>query len=322
MWLTASASGIGAGYNAMPLNDIRRREIISTLLGIPPSWEPTEVFSFGYSPLFRASVPSRPPLEGVVFSEYWGSPYERIAFREEYDEIKIEQKDIFDAIINLNLVESFEEGKVNDWMLERILDSAIWGPNPENFKHWRFLIIREKEAKEFLYNLVKEKKHTPFYFTDIEWQLSRLWYIKEEERMDIAEKIIEAGIGSWYPQADVLIIPLAGMGWIDSAHTGVIVGGPPPIFHISTGCCMQNIFIAATALGLGFNYDPFLSADFRLQEKTMRDFFGIPYTWIPLGVIGIGHPGEKMLKPPIPPLEFFFYEEYWGNPYKGEGCEI
>lgn len=322
MWLTASALGVGAGYNAMPLNDARRREIVATYLGIPHSWEPTGGFAFGYSPAIRASGPSRAPLEAIAYSEYWGNNYERIAFRGGYEEIRIEQRDFFDVIKNLNMVESFEPGRVEDWMIERILDSAIWGPNPENFRHWRYIIIRDRASKEFLYKLVSEKRHAPFYFTDMESQLSRLWFIEgEEERFRRLEEIIDRGVGEWYLEADVLILPLAGMGWVDSAHTRYIVGGAPPIFHIATGCCMQNIFIAATALGLGFNYDPHLVHEIRYEEL-LRDYFGIPHSWAPLGVIGIGIPGRKALLPPPPPLEKLFYEEYWGNPYSGKKAEI
>jgi nitroreductase len=243
-----------------------------------------------------------------------------MAFRESYERIETPCRNIFDTIRSLNLVKSFREGEVTDWRLERVLDTAIWGPNPENFKMWRYIVVKDTAAKEFLYKLVNERKHTPFYFNDPEWQYARLWYVEEGKRLEKVEEMLEAGIGDWYIQADVLIIPLiplplASGGWSDSAHMAVVLGGRNPISSITLGCCIQNMLIAATALELGVNFDPHIASDSRMEEP-VRNFFGIPPSWRPMGVIGLGYPGEPLERPPIPPIDFFFYEEYWGNPYQ------
>ncbi len=314
MWLVASINGVGAAYNGMPLVDVRRREMASSLLGIPSSWEPTGGFAFGYSPGVRASGPSRAPLEAVAYSEYWGNPWTRKAFTGSYERIETPKTDVLDTMENLRVVRSFNSGRVEEWVIERILDTAVWGPIPENFKDWRYIVIRDDNSKEFLYRLVSERKHTPFYFNDPEWQYARLWYVEEEKRLKKLEEIMERGIGEWYRQADTLIIPIGSHLWADSAHIANVIGCRAPMRRIANGCCAQNMMIAATALGLGVNFDPTPVHESR-SEEVFREFFGIPYSWVPLGVLGLGYPGEKEEQHPKPPLSSLVYDDYWGNPY-------
>ena len=55
----------------------------------------------------------------------------------------IRDAEIEETLRNLNLVQSFGDRPVSPWMLEKILDTAIWGPVPENFKNWRFIVIKD-----------------------------------------------------------------------------------------------------------------------------------------------------------------------------------
>ena len=316
MWLVGHKYGIAAAYNGMPLLDARRREIVSEHLGIPRSWEPTGCFSFGYAKTARFFGPARPSLEGVVFSEYWGNPYIRIGLREkDYERAKLPQTDIEDTIRNLNLVSSFGDKPVPPWMLEKILDAAIWGPVPENFKNWRFIVIRDKNSKKFLQDLASEKKSTPWFFNWPELLYSRVQHLPESERLAEIEKILDTGFGRWYTEADTLILCLSTfLSWRDQPYPGY-GATPMPMFSISTGCCIQNMMIAATALGLGVNYDALPVGDPRTRELLM-EYFGIPQiSWWPMGILGIGEAGEKAEFKRLP-LESMVYDEYWNNPYK------
>jgi nitroreductase len=64
MWLVGHKYGIGAGYNGMPMLDVRRREAIVEHLGIPSSWEPGGAFCFGYAKSPRYFGPARPSRGG------------------------------------------------------------------------------------------------------------------------------------------------------------------------------------------------------------------------------------------------------------------
>ncbi|PIU56520.1 MAG: hypothetical protein COS88_02730 [Chloroflexi bacterium CG07_land_8_20_14_0_80_51_10] len=316
MWLVGHKYGIGAAYNGMPLLDTRRREIMSEYLGVSWSWEATGCFSFGYPEAPRFFGPARPSPEGVIFSEYWGNPYLRIGLREsDYEREEVPETEIEETIRNLNLVSSFGDKPVPPWMLEKVLDVVIWGPVPENFKNWRFVIIRDKESKEFLQKLVGEKRSCPWYFSWPELQHSRAEHLPENQRVEQMEKTLDWGFGRWYTEADILILCLSTvLSWRDQPYPG-FGATPMPMFSISTGCCIQNMLLAATALGLGVNYDPLPGGDPRSRELLM-EYFGIPaISWQPLGVLGLGEAGERVDLPRLP-LETMVYDEYWNNPYK------
>jgi nitroreductase len=81
MWLTASALGLGGGYNALPIGDDRRKMQLEEKFGIPGGVSPMVCFCVGVPKERRIVGPSRFPLEGIVFDEYWGNPYKRMMFR-------------------------------------------------------------------------------------------------------------------------------------------------------------------------------------------------------------------------------------------------
>lgn len=81
IWLAAHALGLGVGFNVLPLADHRAAEKVCRYFGIPDGVRPITVMAVGVPAQPRIAAPSRFPLEGICFSEYWGNPYKRIAFR-------------------------------------------------------------------------------------------------------------------------------------------------------------------------------------------------------------------------------------------------
>ena len=312
MWLTAHKYGLGCGYNGMPMLDNRRRELNCELLAMPRSWESAGAFCIGYGKAPRYFGPTRPGLEGMVFSEYWGNTYCRMALEEEkYEAMELPQMEIEDAIANLNYVQSFEEGTIPRWQIEKILDVGMWGPMPEMVKNWRAIVIRDKETKDFLQRLLTEKKSAPWSFCWPEMLHSRTTGT-EEERLTKMEEMLTSGYGNWLSEADTLILMTATfMSWFDNPDEG-IAAGVTPVFGVSTACCLQNMKIAATALGLGLNYEARVTGDAKTKELLM-DFLGIPTTWVPVGILALGRPGVSA-EIRRPPLEQLFHGEYWGNP--------
>ena len=320
MWLVAYKYGVGSAYNGMPLVDVRRRELVATQLGLPWSWEPTGALCFGYAEGKRYYGPARTGLEEVVFKETWGVPYERIAFRDSaYGPMEFPEKDVEKVIENLNLVDSFAEGDFPEWKLEKILDCAMWGPFPENFKNWRFLIVKDQESKDFIKGLVAEKIHAPWIHNWGEFLYSRMGHVEEDARLEEVEKLLSEGLGNWISGADTLILVLTTVfNWRDQPYPA-IAANCCHMFTISTGCAVQNMMIGATVLDLGFNYDIWSCGDDRSASMLM-DYFGVPQvTWIPLGVLGLGRPGKK--SQPVSRrrlLDSIFYQGVWGAESKYE----
>jgi nitroreductase len=83
MWLVAHSMGYGCGWMAAAISDGRHRELLCDRLGVPRTWEPIGVLCIGVPKEKRMLGPSRFPMEGVMYSERWGHPYRRLAFRKE-----------------------------------------------------------------------------------------------------------------------------------------------------------------------------------------------------------------------------------------------
>jgi hypothetical protein len=81
MWLVAHSMGYACAYQAVPFADKRHVEFICDKLGIPRTWTPLAAFCIGVPEKPRMLGPSRWPLEGSFYSERWGNPYTRLAFR-------------------------------------------------------------------------------------------------------------------------------------------------------------------------------------------------------------------------------------------------
>ena len=107
----------------------------------------------------------------------------------------------------------------------------------------------------------------------------------------------------------------AFLNWLEQPYLVNIAPMPNQAFPIATGCSLQNMMLGATALGLGVNFDPTPVVDPKSREL-FYDYFNIPPSWFPIGVLSLGKPGEELLQPPRPPLESLVFDEYWGNPYK------
>ncbi len=83
MWLVAHSLGYGCGWMAAAISDNRHKELLCDKLGVPRIWEPIGILCIGVSKEKRMLGPSRFPMEGVMYTERWGNPYRRLAFRKE-----------------------------------------------------------------------------------------------------------------------------------------------------------------------------------------------------------------------------------------------
>jgi nitroreductase len=83
MWLVAHSMGYACAYQAVPFADKRHIEFICDKLGIPRTWTPLAAFCIGVPEKPRMLGPSRWPLEGSFYTERWGIPYTRLAFRDQ-----------------------------------------------------------------------------------------------------------------------------------------------------------------------------------------------------------------------------------------------
>ncbi|NVM04273.1 MAG: nitroreductase family protein [Candidatus Helarchaeota archaeon] len=315
MWLTAHKLGWGAGCNAMPLNDIRRREIFSAYTGAPMSWQMCAAYCFGDRASARSVGPSRLSLEGVAFSEHWGNRYIRHAFRDDLSELLIPTKNIDDAIKGVKNCYSFNPGaKIPDWKIEKMLHAGIWSPNPENLNHWRHIIIRDEDTKKFLAENTKEAFKI-LYGGSLETTIAHHPHIPRENIIEFSEWMQKNG-WKYMLDADAIILTTFAKDWTEYPHVaGTLPGGIDYIWSTATGTAIQNLRLAANTLGLETQVDLYSIGEFRRREMLVAHL-GLPDTWVPLMCLAVGEVGDapdliKMERPKFP-VKNLVFDEAWG----------
>ena len=314
-WLTIHSLGLGGGFNAMPLSDARRREMFSDLMSIPRSWIPAGAFAIGVPEHSRMVGPSRASFEGLVFNEVWGNIRERMAFKGNYEVGEIPQVPLSKAIRERRSIRKYKRQSIPDWKIEKILDVAKWCPNPENLNHFRFIVIRNQEIKDLIASFNKEYytlKYRMAPYQIIEAHMNSL-NVEHDDILGIIKEEQEKG---WnYPsECDIIIVPLyTKTAWFE--YPGSIAGGIEHIWATATGAGIQNMWLAAHALGLGAAFCVYPLADIRRQE-ILCDLLGIPRSWEPCGALCLGVPDEVPKVPKKNRISDYVFSEVWGNSYE------
>ena len=57
--------------------------------------------------------------------------------------------DIYEIIKTRRSIRSFNDKKVSDELLEKILQTAIWAPSGKNYQNWQFYVLKNKKLTKF-----------------------------------------------------------------------------------------------------------------------------------------------------------------------------
>lgn len=224
--------------------------------------------------------------------------------------------DVLDAIYSRRSIREFKEDeKVSDKILEKILDSARFAPSPENSQQWRFIISRNSELKKIVADICQERAQDIFGGQPYETTQERMWYLPERIRLRALESAIDGSLFRYPEKSDVLIFCC----YSDSFHDipfpdSIYVTGISSL--VSVSMAIQNMWLAATALGVGCGFMAIPFGDKR-YSPILIELLGIPPSWKPLTVFCLGIPKRKRnLGPARYPIEAIAFDEQWGRPYK------
>ena len=62
--------------------------------------------------------------------------------------------DVFDCIITRRSVRNYTDEQIADWIIQKILETAIWAPSGKNGQPWKFKIISEKDSIDCIAQLL------------------------------------------------------------------------------------------------------------------------------------------------------------------------
>lgn len=223
--------------------------------------------------------------------------------------------DVLDAIYLRRSIREFKDEKIPVEILEIILNAARFAPSPENSQQWRFIISRDSELKKIVADICQERAQDIFGGQPYETTQERMWYLPERIRLRALETTINGELFRYPEKADVLIFSCYSDRFHDIPFPdSIYVTGTSSL--VSLSMAIQNMLLAATALGIGCGFMAIPFGDKR-YSPILIELLGIPPSWKPLTVLCLGIPKKtRIIGPSRFPLEAIVFDEQWGRPYK------
>jgi nitroreductase len=196
--------------------------------------------------------------------------------------------DFFDVVHRQRACRVFRDEPVTDDMVERVIDAATFAPSAENRQPWVFVVVRDDDRRAGIGDLTRRA-----------WEGGGRAH--SEGRLSptlLAD--VDAGATGGVAAAPVLVV-VAG----DSRL------GDPRVLGASVFPCVQNLLLAATALGLGSSLTtlPLVFGD------EVAAIVGLPTGVLVMAVIPLGWPAKPLAPPRRQPVASKAHRESYGEPW-------
>ena len=195
--------------------------------------------------------------------------------------------ELFEAIATTRAMRRLDASRdVSDEDVLTIVEAATKAATGGNSQPVRWMVVRDADARSRLGAIYRDC-----------WQSVRGFYASQEQTPTSARMLGSADhLGEHMGDAPVLILPCS-KGQPGQAESSVFPG-------------VQNLFLAARALGLGTT----LTTVHRLQEDQVREVLGIPADVNTWALIPVGYPTGKWGEAKRRPVREVTYWDTWRNP--------
>jgi nitroreductase len=190
--------------------------------------------------------------------------------------------DIFEAIKNRRSIRQYKSDPVDDKTIDTVLEAAHWAPSWGNLQCWRFVIVRDAKVK-----------------SEIAGTLTRV---------QIDNEWVDNAASDSIKQAPVLIVLCA-----EKSKAGLLADGKPVTdkgeswFMFDTALAMENLVLAAHALGLG----TVIVGSF--DSVKVAKILGVPEGCTVVTMTPLGVPNRKGQISPRKNLSEVYYREKYGK---------
>lgn len=182
--------------------------------------------------------------------------------------------DLFEAIAGRRSIRKFLPDPVGEEDLEQILDAARLAPSGTNQQPWHFLVVRDAELLDRLANVVKDKAEVV------------LAQVSDEQHKKV-EPILRRFI-TFFAQAPITIFPLIEPYGSLTYTLNEIIGQDYDPVAQSIGAAIQNLHLAAFALGYGTCW---MTGPLIAREE-MEALLGVEPPWKLAAVVPLGRPAK------------------------------
>ena len=188
--------------------------------------------------------------------------------------------DLYSFMSTTRSIRRISDAPVDDAVLERILQAAIWAPSGGNRQPWRIIAVRDRALKERLGVIYSEE-----WAKYIDFNMQKVADASEDIQAAVA-KSLSTGTRLAQTLADV---PVVAMFVHDPSALYVTDTGynrHPVVGGASLYPAVQNLLLAARAEGLGGVLTTLISA----REAEVREVLGFPADWGLYAMVPLGYP--------------------------------
>lgn len=177
----------------------------------------------------------------------------------------------FDVVFAQRACREYSNEPVDDATIELVLRAATHAPSAENKQPWEFIVVRDPAAQTVIHDL-----------TEAAWVNTGRAFSEERLPPELLKEVDFGIAGGGYRTAPVLVVACVNL------DRGMQVTAGSSIFP-----CVQNMLLAANALGLGSALTT-LGAQ---PTNEMRDLLALPETVLPMAIVPLGVPARPLGPP-------------------------
>ncbi len=198
--------------------------------------------------------------------------------------------DFYEVISKRRTVREFLDREVDFKAIQRVLDASFLAPTWNHYRNWHFIILRTPEEKEAAFSYAKKVAE--------KFNAEKYLNVPRPYPVTLGQKMYAHAMPRQYSMlkdAPYVILPV---------YRSKEVGGGDfsKLNPYSTiWCAIENLFLAATAEGLGCSMRIPMNDEHEEIKKKLK----VPATYMIPVLIGIGYadPAEKELEQESPDME-------------------
>lgn len=184
--------------------------------------------------------------------------------------------EFYEVIEKRRTIRDFENVEIADDVIERIIGAGLKAPTNDHMRDWHFIVIKDKHVVRQLLDIIPKGISDE----DME-QLLKDWNLNDP----VQQACYRSAVPKQYrmlAEASAIIVPLL--------KQKVDIMKPDNLSHLngfaSIWCCIENMFLAATAEGYACN----LRIPLGDEDIHSRKVLGFPEDYLMPCLIGLGLP--------------------------------
>lgn len=194
--------------------------------------------------------------------------------------------DYFELVTRQRAHRQFTDEPVDDATIERLVDAAVRAPSAENRQPWEFVVVRDAATRVTIGRLMQQA-----------WDGGgRQWSESRVAPGLLAD--VELGMHGGFAGAPVMIVVCADL------ERGLEQTSGSSIFP-----AVQNLLLAATALGLGSALTTIATA----FGREVAELLALPHHVRPVAFVPIGHPARPLGPSRREPARTRLHREHYGG---------